>query len=305
MSCVDVMYHPQPYGAPQYLPRPAAACTPAHHHLHHHHHHPHPPGQQKKLSAFKMQESLEVTLPPKQEEDEKEQPADMEYLSSRCVLLTYFQGDIGAEVDEHFSRALSQASSFSSESSTAKSKSGPHPLWREGSISNQRSSFPPSFWNSSYQPPPPQCVSGVHADFPATTSGAFPSTEPSSWPGHSLHQTVAPAPSAVSEPWHYPLASQGSPPYTHVHEVYMHHRRHHHPGSHLDPRYGSLLIPSVRAARIPAPQCDITKTDSTIATSTASAWAGAFHGTVDIVPSFGFDAAGLQHQEKSKDPPWF
>lgn len=27
MSCVEVMYHPQPYGAPQYLPNPVAAAT--------------------------------------------------------------------------------------------------------------------------------------------------------------------------------------------------------------------------------------------------------------------------------------
>ncbi|MBN3299547.1 VGLL3 protein, partial [Amia calva] len=41
------------------------------------------------------------------------QPAETEYLSSRCVLFTYFQGDIGDVVDEHFSRALSQPSGFS------------------------------------------------------------------------------------------------------------------------------------------------------------------------------------------------
>lgn len=44
---------------------------------------------------------------------EKERPPEAEYISSRCVLFTYFQGDISAVVDEHFSRALSQPSSFS------------------------------------------------------------------------------------------------------------------------------------------------------------------------------------------------
>lgn len=43
------------------------------------------------------------------------QPAGAEYLNSRCVLFTYFQGDISDVVDEHFSRALSQSSTFSSE----------------------------------------------------------------------------------------------------------------------------------------------------------------------------------------------
>lgn len=35
------------------------------------------------------------------------QVGEAEYLSSRCVLFTYYQGDIGSVVDEHFSRALS------------------------------------------------------------------------------------------------------------------------------------------------------------------------------------------------------
>ncbi|KAJ7402557.1 transcription cofactor vestigial-like protein 3 [Pitangus sulphuratus] len=123
----------------------------------------------KKLAVYnKMQESLEVTLPSKQEEDEKDQPAEMEYLNSRCVLFTYFQGDIGSVVDEHFSRALSQASSFNSETALTKSKTGLSPLWR----------------------------------------GTFPTPDPSSWPGHGLHQTAPPPPPAASESWHYPLASQ-------------------------------------------------------------------------------------------------
>uniref|UniRef100_A0A8D0H1U3 Vestigial like family member 3 n=1 Tax=Sphenodon punctatus TaxID=8508 RepID=A0A8D0H1U3_SPHPU len=230
----------------------------------------------------------------KQEDDEKDQPAEMEYLNSRCVLFTYFQGDIGSVVDEHFSRALNQASSFSQGTATSKSKAGLNSLWRESStISSQRSSFPTSFWTSSYQPPP--CISGVHPDFPVAAPGTFPTADPSSWPGHSLHQTAPPPPPTISESWHYPLASQVSPSYAHMHDVYMHHHHpnphmhHHHPSSHLDPRYGSLLMPSVRAARIPAPQCDVTKTDPTVVSSATSAWAGAFHGTVDIVPSFGFD----------------
>lgn len=86
-----------------------------------------------------MQESLEVTLPSKQEEDEKDQPAEMEYLNSRCVLFTYFQGDIGSVVDEHFSRALSQASSFNSETALSKSKAGLNPLWRGRSGRNSLS----------------------------------------------------------------------------------------------------------------------------------------------------------------------
>lgn len=69
-----------------------------------------------------MQETLEVTLSNKQEEDDKDQPTEMEYLNSRCVLFTYFQGDIGSVVDEHFSRALNQANNFNSEAVLSKTK---------------------------------------------------------------------------------------------------------------------------------------------------------------------------------------
>ncbi|NXO80056.1 VGLL3 protein, partial [Sitta europaea] len=225
---------------------------------------------QKKLTVYnKMQESLEVTLPSKQEEDEKDQPAEMEYLNSRCVLFTYFQGDIGSVVDEHFSRALSQASSFNSETALSKSKAGLNPLWRESpTIPSQRSAFPTSFWTSSYQPPPPPCLSGVHPDFPVTAPGTFPTPDAGSWPGHGLAQT-APAP-AASESWHYPLASQVSPSY--VHDVYVHR---HHPHVHHH-------HPPIAA--------DSAKAEPAAVTSATSAWPAAFHGTVDIVPGFGFDA---------------
>lgn len=52
--------------------------------------------------------------PPAIKEEDKELPPGAEYLSSRCVLFTYFQGDISAVVDEHFSRALSHTTVYSS-----------------------------------------------------------------------------------------------------------------------------------------------------------------------------------------------
>ncbi|XP_010601181.1 transcription cofactor vestigial-like protein 3 isoform X3 [Fukomys damarensis] len=275
MSCAEVMYHPQPYGAPQYLPNPVAAAT--------------------------CPTACYQPAP---------QPGQ--------------QGDIGSVVDEHFSRALGQASTFHPESAISKSKMGLTPLWRDSSaLSSQRSNFPASFWTSSYQPPPAPCLGGVHPDFQVTSPpGTFTPADPSPWSGHGLHQTGPPPPPPVSESWHYPLASQVSPSYSHMHDVYMrhhhphthmhhrhhhhHHHHHHHPaaGSALDPSYGPLLMPSVRAARLPAPQCDIAKTDPSAVTTATSAWAGAFHGTVDIVPSVGFDT-GLQHHDKSKESPWY
>ncbi|XP_072850113.2 transcription cofactor vestigial-like protein 3 isoform X2 [Pogona vitticeps] len=315
MSCSDVVRHPPratcrppplkvPSAGGEAAASPPGPCSfPA----------PPPvsPNQQNKIVVYgKMQESLEVTLPNKQEEDEKDQPTEMEYLNSRCVLFTYFQGDIGSVVDEHFSRALNQASSLDPEAAISKSKTGLNSLWRENStITSQRSGFPASFWTSSYQTPPPPCLSGVHHDFPVTAPGTFSTGDPSSWPGHALHQTAPPPPPSMSESWHYPLASQVSSSYGHMHDVYMHHHHphahmHHHPTSHLDPRYRPLLMPSVCTGKIPPPQCDAAKTDPSAVTSATSAWAGAFHGTVDIVPTFGFDT-GIQHQDKTKEAAWF
>ncbi|KAL0165005.1 hypothetical protein M9458_040758, partial [Cirrhinus mrigala] len=65
--------------------------------------------------------------PPIKEEDcarEKDHPPEAEYISSRCVLFTYFQGDISSVVDEHFSRALSQSSSYAPGSTNSKTARG-------------------------------------------------------------------------------------------------------------------------------------------------------------------------------------
>ena len=40
-----------------------------------------------------------------------EQPVSTLRLSNRCVLLTYFDGDVTSCIDEHFSRALRQSTS--------------------------------------------------------------------------------------------------------------------------------------------------------------------------------------------------
>lgn len=175
-------------------------------------------------------------------------------------------------------------------------------LPESSTISSQRSGFPTSFWTSSYQPPPPPCLSGVHPDFPVTAPGTFPTPDPGSWPGHGLHQGAPAPPPSASESWHYPLASQVSPSYAHMHDVYVHHRHHPHPhlhagpaGAHRDPRYSSsLLVPAVRAARIPAAAPGHgAKADPATATSATSPWPAAFHGTVDIVPGLGFDTGKM------------
>lgn len=55
---------------------------------------------------------------------EKDHPPEAEYLNSRCVLFTYFHGDISSVVDEHFSRALSQPTSYVHGSASNKSARG-------------------------------------------------------------------------------------------------------------------------------------------------------------------------------------
>ncbi|KAK2151671.1 hypothetical protein LSH36_355g01007 [Paralvinella palmiformis] len=57
------------------------------------------------------------------ETDKGDTPHNTQYLSSNCVLVTYFSGDISANVDEHFSRALSQPSSYSTDSHGTKANS--------------------------------------------------------------------------------------------------------------------------------------------------------------------------------------
>ncbi|XP_031656780.1 transcription cofactor vestigial-like protein 2a isoform X3 [Oncorhynchus kisutch] len=229
---------------------------------------------------------------------EKDHPPEAEYLNSRCVLFTYFHGDISSVVDEHFSRALSQPTSYVHGSASNKSA-------RDGLFPMSQRSFPPSFWNSAYQPSSLSSALGSsYSDIP------FPGDPYSSASLHShLHQ-------ATPEPWHHShhhhhsyslggaIGTQGSPyPRPSMHEVY---------GTHFDPRYSSLLVPSVRPHRLPpstvpgpsASPCDIGKSESA-----SSAWTGAFTGAgagADISQSIGLNVdAGLQVQDKSKDLYWF
>ncbi|XP_062391053.1 transcription cofactor vestigial-like protein 3, partial [Sardina pilchardus] len=245
MSCLDVMYH-QSYGAHHYLPATPAAAAAAYRAAYQQQ-------QQKKLNVYsKMQESMNIPthcsqgrLVQKQREEVPEadqtglqgkelQPAEAEYLSSRCVLFTYFQGNIGDVVDEHFSRALSQPSAFTGDAKPPRLSTAP--LWKEGgslSDGHSASSLPPTLWSSSYPSPPASCISAVHPDFP--TGAAFhPADTASLWSGHGLPQlSLTPAAAAgLSDSWHYGLSPQGGASYpSHMHDLYGHHvhPRHAHP----------------------------------------------------------------------------
>ncbi|KAM3855207.1 transcription cofactor vestigial-like protein 2 isoform 1-T1 [Vipera latastei] len=284
MSCLDVMY--QVYGPPQ--PYFAAAYSPYH---------------QKLAFYSKMQEAAESASTSgssssssfsnhaapasiKEEEcsPEKERPPEAEYINARCVLFTYFQGDISAVVDEHFSRALSQPSSYSPSSASLKAVARSSAAWREGSFPMSQRSFPPSFWNSTYQPSSVPASLGSPLAAAAHSELPFATADPYS-PG-SLHSHLHQGP---PEPWH---------------PAHHHHHHHHHPyigtqssayprpatvhevySPHFDPRYGSLLVPaaSVRPHRLtPAsvptpvsPQCELGKNEpATSSWTTPAPFAG-------------------------------
>ncbi|XP_058643358.1 transcription cofactor vestigial-like protein 3 isoform X2 [Onychostoma macrolepis] len=331
MSCLDVMYH-QSYGAHHYLPATSAAAAAAAYKAAYYHHHQQQQQQQqqKKFSAYsRMQESEEFPSPcgqskqsgalkprpepelPREEEQsageeercKETQPAEAEYLSARCVVFTYFRGDIGDVVDEHFSRALSQPSAFSNDAKTGRLHSGGP--WKEGNSHSEGQPLSSSLWGSGY---PSQTSS--HPDFPH--AAAFHPADTGLWSSHSLSQTGLPPPSALTDSWHYALGAQGGAGYPHVHEMYPHmHPRHPHPHSHahhvlhhahspaLDPRFSPLLLPGVRASCSPTSCADGIKTELEPSSIPAPSWPASFHGSVDIYHDT------VLEQDKAKASVWF
>ncbi|KAK1793231.1 hypothetical protein P4O66_011412 [Electrophorus voltai] len=162
---------------------------------------------------------------------DKRDLGEAEYLSSRCVLFTYYQGDIGSVVDEHFSRALGSCT----EEGGKRRGSGPSTA---PSLSSRRS-FPPSFWDSNYPSRPsraPCDAAGMPAysvdPYTPTLHSAIPHTHP------HAHPHAHP-----SDSWGYPQNQAYGPPRP-LHELYSP------PG--LEPHYSPLLMPAVRPPHIPA-----------------------------------------------------
>ncbi|KAL8573529.1 hypothetical protein ACOMHN_047800 [Nucella lapillus] len=129
------------------------------------------------------------------EVEREAQPRGTQYLTSNCVLFTYFSGDAASVVDEHFSRALSQPSSYSLD------KPGAHKnCTRPDTLLMCQRKLPPSFWNSAYQPPPPVGPSGSgHA-------GGF-SLGPDAYFSPSLY--------GLHKSWPYPYSTQAAHTYGH------------------------------------------------------------------------------------------
>ncbi|XP_066514740.1 transcription cofactor vestigial-like protein 2b [Hoplias malabaricus] len=155
-------------------------------------------------------------------EKQEVEVAEAEYLSSRCVLFTYYQGDISSVVDEHFSRALSSCSD-------AQAKTAP-----EAPSQTSRRSFPPSFWDSNYPSP----GSRMHCDPSAPVYAIDPYAQSLHPVLQHTHTHPHPHP---PESWSYPQNPAYGPARP-FHELYSP------PG--LEPHFSPLLMPPVRTPHL-------------------------------------------------------
>ncbi|XP_043573219.1 transcription cofactor vestigial-like protein 2 isoform X2 [Chiloscyllium plagiosum] len=233
MSCLDIMYHT--YGAH----RPYFTSTPAY--------------AAQTLSVYPRVQGVAMeggtsstgrpSAPGKEDSLLDKDRPEAEYINSKCVLFTYFNGDISSTVDEHFTRALSNYSPESRSYKPRKSTAGSS----EGTSLTQRN-FPASFWDSNYQVPAPCPAPAASSSSSSSSIDSPPAelhfspTEP--YPG-PLHPHLAQPP----EHWHYPLGASLSPQgaaYHHprtIRELYP-------VNPNLDPRYSSLLVPTLRSSRL-------------------------------------------------------
>ncbi|XP_074645670.1 transcription cofactor vestigial-like protein 2 [Tubulanus polymorphus] len=221
--CVDIMYTPYssyfPYHQRQYESiKKTDAPRMQQEHLDH-------SNSPSSSSDYTSRSELLVA----QQEDDIS-PKETRYLTANCLLITYFTGDISAVVDDHFTRALSQPSSYSAENQGSK------PPDKDTSPMAQRN-FPASFWNSAYQ----------------TQGNAMPTeltqySDPYGGATAALHHGVAPLQTA--DPWHYSghytnHRAMTDLPYSSVAAA---------SSSRFTPHYGSLLMPhqtsSMRSSRI-------------------------------------------------------
>ncbi|XP_034018153.1 transcription cofactor vestigial-like protein 2 [Thalassophryne amazonica] len=215
-------------------------------------------------------------------EEDKEPILGAEYLSSRCVLFTYFQGDINAVVDEHFSRALSNVTVFPDSTN--------HKAIRDGSFPMNQRSLPSSFWNSSYQSAAASSnLSALH------TEPSFHGDPYSSVSLYSHLQQPCPETWHSSHHRHYSLGAvigtQGSPcSCPGVHDMY---------GKPFDPHYSSLFVSPVK------PHYCLTSSNPVLGHSpsacdlgakeesrTGLTWSGTFTEQ---------DLASTQHRQRSAD----
>jgi len=204
-----------------------------------------------------------------------------------------YDGNTARVVEEHFHRALSSAYG---------EKNPPK------SLPMSTRNFPPSFWNSNYQPPPSAKAASALASYGAADfygTAMDYSTAASISAGFPHHHAHA----ATADPWHYPLGTH------HHHQGYHHH--HHRPADITYPpmsstsrfnaaQYGSFLFPSTSAAasRFPgiptAAQCSAVKGESSAAHvghhwAAAAAGAARYDGWSDLHLAADYSAAAAAH----------
>ncbi|MBN3290403.1 VGLL2 protein, partial [Polypterus senegalus] len=189
------------------------------------------------------------------QDKEKQEATEAKYLNSRCVLLTYYHGDISSVVDEHFSRALSNYTEEDKKKCDTEHGA-------DSSSSRSKRCFPPSFWDSTYNSP----ANRSHHGGPPYSVDMY-------------HSAIHPAFSQPHQPesWSY---SQ-NPSYPHprpFHELYR--------PEGLETHYASLLVPASHTNRLPAipGHYDISKLDP------ASTWPGLLP-TSDIAQTFNIDTS--------------
>ncbi|XP_077584372.1 transcription cofactor vestigial-like protein 3 [Stigmatopora nigra] len=353
MSCLDVMYH-QSYGA-HLLPAEAYKSTC---YNHHYQQQQQQQQQQRRLNVHcKMHNcsvqqqgeergtlSRDQSLRPSPgiesgcvslhnlESKDGTQPAGAEYLNSRCILFTYFQGDISDVVDEHFSRALSQSAELNRETKPIRMTQTVAPSaagsWKDGGSLPEGQSSPT--WSSSYQSHaatslPPVSVS-VHPEF-SPSPISLNHADGGLWAGHVLSQASLQPLASLTDSWTYSLNPQGTSGYPNVHDIYhphphghihTRHPHHHRPmfhsypshGSPLESRFNPLLLPSVRnqsqsaASAGSSPHSETTKTDmeasssSPIMASSIPWTPSPIHGSLEL-----YDSA--HDQTKAKSSVWF
>ncbi|TNM95327.1 hypothetical protein fugu_016410 [Takifugu bimaculatus] len=247
-------------------------------------------GSTSSSSSSSTSSSSYTSMRPEEGPKEKQEAPEAEYLSSRCVLFTYYQGDISSVVDEHFSRALSSYMD-------GEGKRRPTEQGTENPSPSSRRSFPPSFWDSNYSSPQSRShsemsapsysmdpyASGMHPGLPHPHAHAHPHPHPHTHPHSHPHP---------SESWAYPQAQAYGPPRP-LHELYS--------PSALEPHYGPLLMPTVRPPHLPTlpSHYEVSKLEA------PASWPSLLSpGDVSQTLALNMDA-GLQQHKKGKELYWF
>ncbi|XP_067904010.1 transcription cofactor vestigial-like protein 3 isoform X2 [Heterodontus francisci] len=199
--------------------------------------------------------------------------------SSRCMIFTYFKGDINSMVDEHFTRALKRSSSPIDVCSKRKTES--IEAKTDEKQPTHRWSPRAQFWSSPYQGPILSTVTRNAASEPVAQYR----------PGS--HQNP---PTQPHNPWLLPVMSSQSldgtvcrQPMPELHRMM--------PAAINNRQYSSLLH-GERPATGPSQPQAIPKPNIT------STWAGPEPGLADMGQSMNSDI-GFQHQQRRKDLYWY